>query len=314
MSSNRVGSGDDLNVVGFVITGLDEPALIDVPAEIDDGIEQAWGKVFRQRRMPAENVLEIHAEWAPSAADQEFMQQNFPNLGGVTFIFERPEPGDWPAALEHAAEVRAVVMSRATTQNLLSNFTAQDDPEAAAPVLIPMLRMVQLPPPMSASRELIPNQLYLLAARVAPTPRGTLSMSWVLQNHVDSGAVDFDEELAEAFSNLWDRLRIGVGADAEGTNQLLSFEGQTTTFMPAAAIATPNFHDRLAEHLSGDRFVAGISCHDKLHVVRADSSWVDDLEQMVFAADHVEEDLVPTLLLIEPDGIRILKQNGTPLM
>ncbi|MFC9440451.1 hypothetical protein [Nocardia sp. NPDC057030] len=122
-----------------------------------------------------------------------------------------------------------------------------------------------------AEWELIPNQLYLLAARVAPTPRGTLGMSWVMRNQVD-------------------------------------------TFMPAAAIAAPDFHDRLVELLGGDRFVAGISCHDKLHVVRADSGWLGDLEQMVFAADHLEEDLVPTLLAIEPGGIRIIKQNGTPLM
>ncbi|WP_194832224.1 hypothetical protein [Nocardia sp. XZ_19_369] len=311
---NGVVDGVGMNVVGFVISGIDEPALTDVPAESDDGIMQAWGQVFRRRRVPAESVVAIHAEWAPSAADHEFMTRNFPNLGNVTFTFERPEPDGWPAALAHAAIVRETALRRAAAQDLLPAFDADGDQDAPERVLIPMLRMVQLPPPMSASRALIPNQLYLLAARVAPTPRGTLSMSWVLRNQVDSGEVDFDAALAEAFSNLSDGMRIGVGESASGADRLLFFEGTTTTFMPAAAIAMPNFHDLLVEHLGGERFVAGISCHDKLHVVRADSGWVGDLKRMVFADDHNEEDLVPTLLLVERDGISILEQNGTPLI
>lgn len=305
--------GVEMSVVGFVLEGVAEAAVAEVPATLEEGVRQAWGQVFRRRRVPAEQVLAIHAEWEPSAADREFMTRNFPNLASVTFTFERPEPDGWPAAFERAAAVGA--QREAAAQDLQATFdSAHGDPEADAPVLLPLLRMVQLPPPLSASRELIPNQLYLLAARVAPTPRGTLGMSWVMRNQVDSGEVDFDEVLTEAFSNLSDGMRIGVGESEDRTERLLSFEGQTPTFMPAAAIAAPDFHEQLVELLGGDRFVAGISCHDKLHVVRADSSWLGDLERMVFAADHLEEDLVPTLLAIEPGGIRILKQNGTPLM
>ena len=126
-----------------------------------------------------------------------------------------------------------------------------------------MLRMVTSPPPLSAYRTLLPNQLYVLVARVAPTPRGTLAMNWVLQNQLVGAEVAFDDLLDEAFVNLAEGLKITGYSSDEGSDTLLEFTGVDAVHLPAAAIAIPNFCVQMASALGGDRFLAGITCHEK---------------------------------------------------
>lgn len=314
MRGDGSAGADRMNVVAFRISGLDEVAVTDVPDDVDDGVAQAWRKVFRQRRVPAEKVVEIHMEWAASAGDHEFMGRNFPNLGDVSFNFERPAADGWAAAREHAAAIREVAMQELVEEEQAAapnGVAAGDDP--AMPPLIPLLRMVTSEPPLSASRTLIPNQLYVLAAWVSPTPRGTLGMNWVLKNFVEQEQINFDDVLAAAYADLWENVTVGAYDAKDGTDRMLQLEGNSLTFMPAAVVASPQFREKMAEYLGGDRFLAGISCHDHLHVVRADSAYAEGLQEMVFGSDHVEEDLVPTMLLIEPDGMQIVSQKGTPL-
>lgn len=307
--------GHDINVVAFRYGEGDEVAVIDVPASADDSISQAWQKVFRQRRVLANQIVAVHAEWAPTAADHEFMSGNFPNLDEVSFNFERPESGDWDSALQQAAATREAAMHGGHIQEATRNPTdGSIDPKAVEPVSIPMLRMATSPPPMSAYRTLLPNQLYVLVARVAPTPRGTLALNWVLQNQLVGADITFDALLDEAFVNLAAGLKITGYSSDDGSDTLLEFTGVDAVHLPAATVAIPNFRAQMASALGGDRFLAGITCHDNLHVVRADSDYsTTALREMVFACESHDEDLVPTLLLIEPDGMRIVAQKGEPL-
>lgn len=305
----------DTNVVAFRYgAGDDEVAVTDVPARADNGISQAWQKVIGQHPNLTNKIVAVYAEWEPTAADYEFMSWNFPNLPEVSFSFARPESGDWDAALQQAAATRTAAMQKKHAQEAMGNLDATlTDPEAREPVAIPMLRMVTSPPPMSAYRTLIPNQLYVLVARVAPTPHGTLGLNWVLQNESVGADVAFDDLLEEAFANLAAGLQI-TGYSTNGSDTIVEFTGDDTVHMPASAIASPNFREEMASVLGGDRFLAGITSHDTLHVVRADSDpSTAALEEIVFAHEQQHEDLVPTLLLIEPDGMQILAQRGKPL-
>jgi hypothetical protein len=135
----------------------------------------------------------------------------------------------------------------------------------------------------------------------------------VLENQLVGADIAFDDLLDEAFGNLAAGLQI-TGYSTNGSDTILEFTGDDTVHMPAAAIATPNFREEMASILGGDRFLAGITCHDRLHVVRADSDHsTTALNEIVFAHEQQHEDLVPTLLLIEPDGMHIVAQKGKPL-
>jgi hypothetical protein len=315
MSSPTDRLGLDFNVVAFRYGPADQVALAHVPARANDGISQAWQNVLGQHRILSNQIVEVHAEWEPTAADYEFIGENFPHLPRVTFNFERPESGDWDAALRQAAAIRAAAMDKMHAQQATANPGAPlTDPEAPEPLAIPMLRMVTSPPPLSAYRTLLPNQLYVLVARAAPTPHGTLALNWVLQNQLAVTGVAFDDLLDEAFANLAAGLTTtgySLG-DGSGTD-ILEITGHDTVHPTAAAIAMPNFREQIASILGGDRFLVAISCHERLQVARADSEvGTTALKEMVFAHEQQQEGVVPTLLLIEPHGMRIVAQNGEP--
>lgn len=308
--------GHDMNVVAFRYgAGDDEVAVTDVPARADNGISQAWQKIIGQHPNLTNNIVAVYAEWEPTAADYEFMSWNFPNLPEVSFSFARPESGDWDAALQQAAATRAAAMQKKHAQEAMGNLVATlTDPEAREPLAIPMLRMVTSPPPMSAYRTLLPNQLYVLVARVAPTPRGTLNLNWVLQNQFAGADVALDDLLDEAFVNLAAGLKTTGYSLGDGSSTDVLEITRDNIHLAAAAIAMPNFREQIASILGGDRFLVAINCHERLQVARADSDiGTTALKELVFAHEQQQEGVVPTLLLIEPDGMRIVAQNGEPL-
>ena len=233
----------------------------------------------------------------------------------MSFSFTRPESSDWDAALRQAAATRAAAKQKKHAQEAMGNPDATlTDPEAPEPVAIPMLRMVTSPPPMSAYRTLLPNQLYVLVAQVAPTPRGTLNLNWVLQNQFAGADIAFDDLLDEAFVNLAAGLKTtGYSLGDGSSTDILEITRDDTIHLAAAAIAMPNFREQIASILGGDRFLVAINCHETLQVARADSDiGTTALKELVFAHKQQQEGVVPTLLLIEPDGMRILAQNGEP--
>ena len=305
----------DANVVTFHFEQMHEAAVIDVPALAEDGIERAWLAVALERRVPSEDVAAITCDWKPTDVDQQFMSQNFPNLKNVSFNFERPDSDGRQAAFERA---QAAPGQATRDHPELARYTQMPQGSTPEPhagtlpdfVLLPLLRMGPNPPPESAYRTLIPNALYLCAANVGWTPRRTLRMQWVLQSFLNN-EFTFDGVLDEAFANLAPALRIENMSAEDGSQHLLVFKGETPLHMPAAAVALPGFHQRISQILGGDRFVVGISCHDKLHVMRADlTTW--HLREIVFENGHIEKDLAPTMLLVDRDGMRIIDQKGTP--
>lgn len=306
----------DANVVAFHFDQPREATVTHVPTLADDGIERAWRNVFVEHRFLPEDVTAIACEWKPTDADQQFMSRKFPNLKDVSFNFERPEPDGWPAAFERAQAARVEAMRNhpelAGDPPVSQGSTPEPD-NARPPdfVLLPLLRMGPNPPPDSAYRTLIPNVLYLCAANVGWTPRKTLAMQWVLQSFLNN-EFTFDGVLDEGFANLARALQIEDMSSEDGSEHLLVFKGKTPLHMPAAAVALPGFHQRLSQILGGDRFLVGITCHDKLHVMRADSTRTWYMREIVFENDHLEEDLAPTLLLLERDGMQIVEQKGTP--
>jgi hypothetical protein len=292
--------GHDINAVVFRYSVGDNVVITDAPARADEAISQACQKVIGPHRIVTNQIVAVHAEWEPTAAD-------FPNLAETSSNFERPESGDWDAALQQAAATRAAAMHEKPLQEGVQEAMRE-------PVIIPILRMTTSPPPMSAYLTLLPNQLYVLVARATPTPRGTLSLSWVLQNHLIGADITFEDLLDTAFVNLGAGLKITGHSTDDGSETLLEFTGVDTVHMPAAAIAIPNFHEQVASFLGGDCFLAGITCHDKLHIVRADSDFFTTaLEKLVFATEQQHEDLLPTLVLIEPNRMRIVAQKGGAL-
>lgn len=183
---------------------------------------------------------------------------------------------------------------------------------ATEPMAIPVLRTTTPTSPLAAYRTLIPDRLYLVIAHVTPT-HGGLGIDWVRSSQLVGTKVTFDDLLEEAFANLTAGLQVAVLSSEDGSNSALQIAGVGVRQMAAAAVASPGFREQVAQPLGGQRFLAGITGHDHLHVVRADSDdgW-DAMEQFVFDAETHDQDLAPTLLLLEPDGMRIVAQKSPP--
>ena len=137
-----------------------------------------------------------------------------------------------------------------------------------------MLRMVTSPPPLSAYRTLLPNQLYVLVARVAPTPRGTLAMNWVLQNQLVGAEVAFDDLLDEAFVNLAEGLKITGYSSDEGSDTLLEFTGVDAVHLPPRSRSRTSAC-RWPRPSAATVSSPGSPVTKKLHVVRVDRLFHD---------------------------------------
>ncbi|MBU3064002.1 hypothetical protein KO481_21025 [Nocardia sp. NEAU-G5] len=302
----------ETNNIVFQYGEDDRVVQIPVPALAEDGYRQAWRGVFRQYRMPAESVTAIMSEWEPTPTDEAFTQRNFPNLLERRAVFSRPEPEGWPEAIAGARRLREAVARAQEQQELENRVEEMKNDIAAAPerIGLPLLRTGSEPPELLASHALIPGGLYVVVAGVAPTPRGTLNMQWILRNQLEEKNIAFETVLAEAGENLKRGLRMVLRGDGlEGSDgRILHVEGVDATHMPAAAVSLPDFTERVIDILDGDRFVAGFPCEDHLFVARADTPSAAKVSEMVSAPHECGSDVTPTVLLLEPDGMRVLEQ------
>ena len=324
MSCDQADLSDNVNVVMFCFHGSTQVAAAQVTADADDAFRQAWQEVVRSRPMAPEQVGVIVAQWEPSAEDREFIERSFPNLRQLTCAFPRPEPGQWAQALKNSAAIfdQAAAMLEAEAdpvdaQAAEANSLPETDPIAAEPVLdetepagqalIPMLR-TSPPPAEMAAVTLRPDHLYVAVAAVSANDRGTQDLLWMTHAWLDEVSMSFEDVLGVAYANLHGNLRIVTCGDDDHSELMLDVEGSDPVYLPAAAIVLPDFREQMTEFLGGDRFLAAVPCHDRLHVMRADSPMAHVLEKIVLESEHFQDELLPTLFLIEPDGLRILAQ------
>ncbi|WP_225724651.1 MULTISPECIES: hypothetical protein [unclassified Nocardia] len=305
MSGDQADLFGNVNLVIFHFDGLNEAAAVPVASEADDGFRQAWHHVFRSSRIPPEKVKAIAAHWEPSAEDREFILRTFPNLRGSLFMCARPEPGQWAQAAEIAAAVFEQALQHEATQvPETASGTAEFVPGES--VLVPMLRTTP-PTAEMVAKTLLPDRLYVVAAEVSANDLGTQDLSWVTHPQLDD-TTSIDDVFDAACESLSGNLDIFARGDDDHSEIMLEIKGSTPVYLPPAAIMLPDFRERMSEILGGDRFVAAVHCHDYLRVMRADSPAAYVLEAMVLEFEHVDDDLLPTLFLIEPDGLRILTQ------
>ncbi len=298
---------DEVNIVIFRYGDSGQMADTTVPVLVEDGYRQAWRTVIRQHGMTAESVTGIASDWAPTEADETFLRKNFPNLREVSAAFDRPGPDGWDQALAAAEQARQEIERQLEQEE--SQRANRTDREAGSdePLMIPMLRTAAEPPRQVASRELIPGQLYVVVAGVAPTPQGSLGMHWVLEKQVQEAGFTFDDVLAEANANLGEGLRTVLRGES-ARERVVHFQGVDSRHLPAAALAIPGFTDRVAGLIGGDRFVAAFPCEDHLYFARADSDAAGVLADLVREPHDCGSDLIPTVVLLEPAGMRVLVQ------
>lgn len=298
---------DEVNIVIFRYGESGKMADTTVPVLVEDGYRQAWRTVIRQHGMTAESVTGIASDWAPTEADESFLRKNFPNLREVSAAFTRPEPDGWDQALAVAEQARQEAERQLEQEERRRANRTDREAGSDEPLMIPMLRTTAEPPPLMASRALIPGQLYVVVAGVAPTPQGSLGMHWVLEKHVQEAGFTFEDVLAEANANLGEGLRTVLRGET-ARDRVVHFQGIDSRHMPAAALALPGFTDRVAGLIGGDRFVAAFPCEDHLYFARADTDAAGALADLVREPHDCGSDLIPTVVLLEPAGMRVLVQ------
>ncbi|WP_153411992.1 hypothetical protein [Nocardia macrotermitis] len=298
---------DEVNIVIFRYGESGKMADTTVPVLVEDGYRQAWRTVIREYGMAAESVTGIASDWTPTAADESFLRKNFPNLREVSAAFTRPDADGWDQALAAAEQARQEAERQLDQEE--RHRANRTDREAGSdePLMIPMLRTAAAPPPLLAHRELVPGQLYVVVAGVAPTPTGSLGMHWVLEKHVQDTDFTFEDVLAEANANLGEGLRTVLRGES-ARDRVVHFQGIDSRHLPAAALALPGFADRVSGLIGGDSFVAAFPCEDHLYFARADSEASATLADLVREPHDCASDLIPTVLLLDPAGIRILAQ------
>lgn len=304
---------DEINHIIFQYGPANEIARGAAPVLTDDGFRQAWRSVFRVHRMAAESVTGLMSDWTPTATDEAFIARNFPNLLERTAVSQRPEPDGWGEAIAQARLVREAAarqLQQEAVDRQLQDMR-KDIAEISERVSIPLLRTASEPPPFLASRALIPDELYVVVAGVAPTARGTLNMKWVMENELARDGVTFEDVLADAAASLGGGLRLVARDDGieDSDGWILHVEGVDDVYMPAGAVALPDFAERMSDVFGGgDRFVAGFPCEDHLFVAPADTPSAAKVSELVSEPHECGSDVTPTVLLLEPGGMRVIEQ------
>jgi hypothetical protein len=283
------------NVVVFELDReFRENAAAGAPAMADDCVRQAWDTVRLDGHVRADEVTALYSDWEPSVADARFIAETFPTAE-VSYSFRRPEPSGWEEAF---AEARRL-MAEASRQE-------GDDVEQAGELLpivwsdaAPFCLLEALP-----HRRLIPDTLAVATAWVAPTPRGTIGMDHLTYHtQREIGDLTVEDLLDIAFDNLRTGLRIEGERSELGDLVTMHRPGS----LAAAAVALPDFHERLSDILSDDRLVVGLPCQEYLLVTGAGSTeLVEHVKEAVLSSPHAPGELLPTVLLVERTGMRLL--------
>ncbi|HEV2782808.1 MAG TPA: hypothetical protein VGX25_25740 [Actinophytocola sp.] len=283
------------NVVVFQFGQDDERAAADAPTMDDDCVRQAWAAVQRERGARPEDVVALLCEWEPSIVDGLFIERMFP-AATVYYSFERPDPDGWAEAFEAARQT----MLRRRAEELESG-----DGELL-PVLwsasSPWAELLEAMP----HRTVVAGRVYVALASVAFTPRGTVGMSHLTHHrHRELGDVPFGELLAQAGTTLVTGLRIDGQSSAEGELLCLHRDGTPV----ASAVTLPDFHERMCALVGGPRLIVGLPCPQELLVADADSSLAGEVRDAVLSSGYADSELVPSVLLVEPGGIRLVAER-----
>jgi hypothetical protein len=234
----------------------------------------------------------VYSEWQPSAADLRFLAEAFPDAKH-TYSFTRPSPDGWDKAF---AEARRVIAETAVEPEgeLLPVLWSTSSPGSGFLENLPHL-------------QLVPGRLSVALAHVVPTPRGTLGMHHVTtQVHQKMGAPPVAELLATAGANIRRGLRVDVRRSERGDLLSLSREN----WLAASALALDDFHAQMSRTIGDDRLIVGLPCPDEILVASAGSGWVDVIQEQVLGSRYDTTELVPSVVLLEPTGIRLLAERA----
>ncbi|MGH3728983.1 MAG: hypothetical protein ACRDTU_09550 [Micromonosporaceae bacterium] len=326
-----------MNVVAFKpMRG--EPLVASAPTRHDDSIQQAWETVKSEHKVRAFDIVAVTSEWEASDDDGHFLKSTFSNLEETRHIFSRPSADGWEDAFEAArreiarslaaetpsagpemsAEVRDGSMSvddalRRIAEKAEHDLHASDalDPvELGAGELLPVLRSDSS---TGGMRDLLAHQdvapgLYVSLARFAMTPRGTIGMAHVMQNHLrEPDSPSFSELFAQACDNLGDSLAYQVMSN-EGELLIQAVLSGKPASQLSSAVVLPGFYEQAAPHLGGGPLIVALPCLDSLLVAAEGSGPAQMFPQMVREHHHPDEHLLPSLLRIDSSGIELLEE------
>ncbi|HEY0636402.1 MAG TPA: hypothetical protein VGD67_02040 [Pseudonocardiaceae bacterium] len=274
----------------------------EAPTVADDCVRQAWESVRREHHARADQVTALYSEWEPSAEDLRFVRETFPTAA-MSYSFRRPHPADWEQALDDARQV----MAEAAMRHEAERLTAQGEDAEAVGELLPLLWSSDAPHAemldMLPHRRLVAGRLYVAMAMVAPTAHGTLGMSHL--THATQRDLDFtlDDLLGLAFENVRTGLTMEGQSSDEGDLMIMHREGGS---LCAAAVALPDFHERVSGILGGaERLIVGIPDQCHLYVADAAAPMAEHVERSIRAVEPHDAELTPVLLSVTAGEIRL---------
>jgi hypothetical protein len=159
----------------------------------------------------------------------------------------------------------------------------------------------------SPHRTVAAGRLHVARATVAQRPNGRVGMDHLTHyKHRQLGGVPFDDLLREAYATL----TVGLGIDGYRSDgdDLLTLHRDGAPI--AAAVTLPDFHEQMAGLIGAPRLVVGLHCPQQIVVASVDSVLAPQVERMVLESDYPDSELVPSVLLMEPDGIRLVAQRS----
>jgi hypothetical protein len=294
---SHVDTDPSNNVVVFRLWhGREEHRIGHALSMAEDSVRQAWHMARREHGARAEDVVELLAEWEPSAADRAFIERTFPGAT-VGYTFPRPNPGQWQAALDAAHEqLMSIAAERLDDRierveregELLPVLWSESSPQADMLGAVPHYTLV-------------PDGLHVSLAMVAPTQHGRIGVSHL--THHQLGEDDRFEELYEtACANLASGLRIDEYED--GVLDLHRDGG-----VADAAVCLRNFHSFVGDLLGADRFVAGVYCPQHVLLAAESSPQADTVRSMIMESEYPTWESVPCLLRVDRRGVSILAER-----
>lgn len=258
------------------------------PTLAEDGVRQAWEVARRGRKARARQVVAVHSEWEPSAADSAFTAATFPGAA-VSYNFRRPGQDGWDDAFAVAGQaLREAATLPAASGELRPVLWSESSPSAALLADVPHW-------PVAAGR------LHLGLAVVAPTAHGTIGIHHV--THRQLGDESFDELMAEACRNLVADLEIRAEQTDEG--QLPALSGT----LVAAAVCLPDFYRELSALAGAERLVVGLPSPDEVYVAVEATPLAAVVERMVRESDYPTTELVPCLLSVTEDRVEVVTER-----
>lgn len=277
------------NVVVFQL-GDGDTGVAEAPTVADDCVRRAWDIVCHERAFDARDVTALYSEWEPSAADRRFLAETFPSAQ-FSYSFPRPDADGWPEAFEAARRA----MDDAMRQRDSDRTTTEGE---LLPILWSPSEMLDFLPHLT----LVPDRLHLAVAWVTPTPHGTIGKS-----HVTHQELAYDMTLRDLLDIAFDNLRVDLHIDAEQSPVGTLLTLRRTGSIAAAAVALPDFHERMSEIVGDARLVVGLPCQEHLLVTGAASThYVQHIQEILASSPHENGDLAPTMALVEATGLTLI--------